>query len=223
VAWDRVDVLIPETYFEEPPLAEDLGGRVETLCFVDIRARETATSASRRFAFRLPARLQLFYSASSEEVEEEEKVRVFTSRSGEVFVADLSVVQGSENVSEIFRALASARIRLAGYTDMAGLFVEGARINGTGTGVNHAVMEGIISEMARWKGDPTVLFRVALGAGKAGDNDFTFVRLKDLPRLNGVFTGIGFEDIQLAVQSGVRKTMSGEAQRKSPMEEIARY
>jgi hypothetical protein len=35
-----------------------------------------------------------------------------------------------------------------------------------------------------------------------------------------VFTGIGFEDIQLAVQSGVRKTLKNEIQRSSPMENL---
>ena len=74
--------------------------------------------------------------------------------------------------------------------------------------------------MVRWKQDVTVPLRIPLAAGKAQDTDFQFVKLKDLPRQNSVFTGIGFEDIQLAVQSGVRKTMMKEPQHISPMESL---
>jgi hypothetical protein len=224
VSWARVDIMIPDLFFSDPPLAEDMGGRVETLCFCDVRARETEGAPPRYFGIRLPARLQFTYSDSSEEHDEDgEKVRVFSSVLGEVLVADVNVVQSSENVSEIFRALAGARIRGAGYTDLADLFIEGSKINGASTGVTRGLMEALVSEMARWNKDPAVPFRIPLVAGKAKEGDFNFAKLRDLPRINSVFTGVGFEDIQLSVQSAVRKSMTGETQRDSPMEALLRY
>lgn len=221
VAWDRVDVLVPESYFADPPLAEDLGGIVDVLCFVDVRARETDGSKPRTFGIRLPARVRLRYSEASEEQDEDgDAVRVFSSKAGDVLIDDVNVVQSSDNVSGLFRVLAGARITGVSYEDLASLFIDGAKLNGAGTGVTRSVLEAIIAEMARWSKDQSVPLRVPLAAGKATDRDFRFVKLKDLPRLNSVFTGIGFEDIQLAVQSGVRKTMSGEPQRISPMEEL---
>ena len=221
--WDRVDVLIPETYFADPPLAEDFGGVVEVLCFVDFRAYEKPDSKPRLFGVRLPARVRLGYVDSGiEEDSDGDKLRVFTARAGDVLIADLNIVQSSDNVSGLFRVLAGARITGVSYTDLAGLFIDGAKLNGAGTGVTRSVLEAVISEMARWSKDPSIPLRVPLAAGRASEEDFRFVKLKDLPRLNSVFTGLGFEDIQLAAQSAVRKTMSGERQRPSPMEELVK-
>ncbi len=219
--WDRVEFLIPESYFAEPPLAEDLGGSVEVLCFVDVRAYEKEGSKPRLFGIRLPARVRVRYSSADVETDEDgDKVRVFSSGAGDILIDDVNVVQSSDNVSGLFRVLAGARITGVSYEDLASLFIDGAKLNGAGTGVTRSVLEAAISEMARWSKDTSVPLRVPLAAGKATQEDFRFVKLKDLPRLNSVFTGIGFEDIQLAVQSGVRKTMSGEPQRPSPMEEL---
>ena len=219
--WDRIEFLIPESYFAEPPLAEDLGGSVEVLCFVDVRAYEKEGSKPRLFGIRLPARVRVRYSSADVETDEDgDKVRVFSSGAGDILIDDVNVVQSSDNVSGLFRVLAGARITGVSYEDLASLFIDGAKLNGAGTGVTRSVLEAAISEMARWSKDTSVPLRVPLAAGKATQEDFRFVKLKDLPRLNSVFTGIGFEDIQLAVQSGVRKTMSGEPQRPSPMEEL---
>ena len=223
VAWSRVDVLIPDSYFADPPLAEDLGGIVEVLCFVDVRAYETESSEARTFAIRLPAKMRLRYNETSVETSDEgDKFRVFSSSAGDILVDDVNVVQSADNVSALFRVLAGARITGVSYVDLASLFIDGAKLNGAGTGVTRSVLEAVISEMARWNEDPSIPLCIPLATGRATDKDFRFVKLKDLPRLNSVFTGIGFEDIQLAVQSGVRKTMSGQSQRTSPMEELVK-
>lgn len=220
-AWDRVEFMIPEAYFSDPPLAEDLGGSVDLLCFVDVRAYEKEGSKPRTFGIRLPAKVRVRYTEATIETDEDgDKVRVFASRAGDILIDDVNVVQSSDNVSGLFRVLAAARITGVSYVDLASLFIDGAKLNGAGTGVTRSVLEAAISEMARWNKDTSVPLRIPLAAGRATEEDFRFVKLKDLPRLNSVFTGVGFEDIQLAVQSSVRKTMSGEPQRPSPMEEL---
>ena len=221
VTWNKVDVLIPDSYFATPPLAEDLGGVIEVLCFVDIRAYEKEGSKPQMFGVRLPSRLRIRYSDKSTEMdEEEETVHVFTSYEGDILIENLNIVQSSDNVSSLFRILAGARITGVSYTDLARLFIDGAQLNGADTGVTRSILESAISEMARWDKDPSIPLRIALNNGKASEEDFQFIKLKDLPRLNSVFTGIGFEDIQLAVQSAVRKTAAGEPQRSSPMEDL---
>lgn len=224
VLWHRLDVLVPEQYFSDPPLAEDLARVVEVLGFFDVRAFEKEGSAPRRFGFRLPARLRLNYTETSVETDEDgDKVRVFTAFAGSTLVDDVNIVQSSDNVSALFRVMASARITGISYVELAGMFIEGAKLNGANPGVTRTVLEAAISELVRWSKDPSTPLRIALAGGKATENDLHLVKLKDLPRLNSVFTGVGFEDIQLAVQSGVRKTRSGEPERTSPMEELVRY
>jgi hypothetical protein len=225
VLWNRIDILIPESYFDsQAPLVEDLGGCLETICLFDVRATETETSKPRLFGVRLPARLLLQYGESSTEGEGDEQVRVFTLRAGDVLCKSLSVVQSANNVGEIFRAMVGAKLTGVAYSDFAALFADGAKINGASAGVTRAVLEAVVADMARYPKDINVPLRNALAKSLVkSEDDFTMVKLKDLPRLNGVFSGIGFEDIQLAVQSGVRKTMSGEPQRESPMESILTY
>ena len=219
--WNQVDLLVPDSYFASPPLAEDLGGVIEVLCFIDVRAYEKEGSKPKMFGIRLPARIRLRYTEQSTETDEDgETVHVFTSRAGDILVENLNIVQSSDNVSALFRVLAGARITGVSYVDLASLFIDGAKLNGAGTGVTRSVLEAAISEMARWNKDPSIPLRIPLSQGKATEEDFRFVKLKDLPRLNSVFTGIGFEDIQLAVQSAVRKTMAGEKQQASPMEDL---
>ena len=221
--WNTVEILIPETYFQDPPLAEDMGGIVETLAFFDVRATEKESSQPRMFGVRLPAKLRVRYrEARSETDAEGDALRVFVAGAGDVLVDDLNIVQSSDNVSALFRVMAGARITGVSYTDMANLFIEGAKLNGANPGVTRMMLEALTAEMARWKKDLSIPLRVPLAAGKASENDVVFVKLKDLPRLNSVFTGLGFEHIQLAVQSGVRKTMAGDPQRVSPMEDIVK-
>ena len=219
--WDHIEVLIPESYFNEPPLAEDMGGSVEVLAFIDVRAYEKPDSKPELFGIRLPARVRIRYCDSGNELDEEgDRVRTFISRADDVLIDDINVVQSSDNVTSLFRVMASARITGVSYTDMSKLFIEGAKLNGAKTGVPPMILEAIVCEMARWTGDVTIPLRVKLAAGQATEEEFRFLKLKELPRLNSVFTGLGFEDIQLAIQTGVRKTLSNEPQRESPMERL---
>ena len=223
VKWDRIEILIPESYFNDPPLAEDLGNTVEVLSFIDVRAYEKPDSSPRLFGIRLPARLRINYLQASTEIDEDgERVHVFTTRQGEVLVDDVNAVQSSDNVTALFRVMASARITGVSYADLSSLFIDGAKLNGAKTGVTPSILEALISEMARWSEDTSVPLRIPLVAGKATESDFQVVKLKDLPRLNSVFTGLGFEDVQLAIQSGVRKTLNKEPQRESPMERLVK-
>jgi hypothetical protein len=223
-SWWKVEFLIPESFFQDPPLAEDDGGSVETLMFLTVRATEKPDSRPRLFAVSLPARLRILYSASGEEADGEgETVRVFSASEGEVVAGSVEIIQSFDNVLGLFRVLASARVTNVGYEELASLFIDGSALNGSNAGATRSMLEAMVSEMARWKKDESVPLRIPMAAGKAGPTDFRFAKLKDLPRLNGVFTGVGFEDIQLAVQSGVRKTMRGEPQRVSPVEEVLKY
>jgi hypothetical protein len=80
-AWDRVEFMILEAYFSDPPLAEDLGGSVDLLCFVDVRAYEKEGSKPRTFGIRLPAKVRVRYTEATIETDEDgDKVRVFASR-----------------------------------------------------------------------------------------------------------------------------------------------
>ena len=224
VDWDRIDVLIPDEYFVEPAIAADLGGTVDVLCFVDIRAYPKADGKPQNFGIRLPARVKINYSSvNAETTSDGDTVRVFTALKNEVFIEDLLIIQSADNVSALFKVLATARVKGVSYGDLCNLFVDGANLNGSKTGATRGVIEAIISEMVRWDKDINIPLRVAMNRGKATAEDFTVVKLKDLPRLNSVFAGVGFEDMQLSVQSAVRKTNTGEAQRKSVMEDLIHY
>jgi hypothetical protein len=221
ITWDRIDILVPDSFFNDPPLAEDMGSFINVLCFIDVRGYEKADSKPKLFGIRLPARVNINYNeASIEEDDEGEKIHVFTLNKDDIFINNLNIIQSSDNVSNLFRILAGARIKGISYIDLANLFIDGAKLNGAGTGVTRSVLEALISEMTRWDKNISIPFRIALASGKAKEDDFHFIKLKDLPRQNSVFTGIGFEDIQLAVQSGVRKTLKNEIQRSSPMENL---
>ena len=167
-AWDPVEFMIPEAYFSDPPLAEDLGGSVDLLCFVDVRAYEKEGSKPRTFGIRLPAKVRVRYTEATIETDGDgDKVRVFASRAGDILIDDVNVVQSSDNVSGLFRVLAAARITGVSYVDLASLFIDGAKLNGAGTGVTRSVLEAAISEMARWNKDTSVPLRIPLAAGRA--------------------------------------------------------
>jgi hypothetical protein len=222
--WWKVEFLIHESSFQDPPIAEDFGDSVDALMFLTVRATEKINSKPRIFSFNLPVRLRVYYSNQTTEADSEgENYRVFSANEGEVIFTTMRFVQSFDNVINLFAILASARITNVDYEELANLFITGSNLNGSNLGVSRVLVEAMISDMARWTKDRSVPLRLALSQGKAKPEDFSFVKLKDLPRLNSAYAGIGFEDIQLAVQTGVRQTMQKVPQRISPIEEVLKY
>jgi len=223
-----VDFLIPDAFFRSPPIAEDLGNRVDTIGLADLRvwADEASRKPSEQ-SLRIPGDVSLGYSErlpdeviERDDDDEDDTYRVYRCHRGEAFIRSTAIIQNAEAVAKIFKAITGARLRGVGYTDLVDLFIEGSRLNGTSPGVTRGLLEAMISEMARHSDDPTQPLRIPLAAGKAEAGDFEFRRLKELPRTQSVFAGLGFEDVNAAVQSGLLRTRTKTRQSVSPMEDL---
>ena len=225
VDWERVEIHVPDSYFDEPSIAENYDGILNTVAFVDIVGyMDEKTVKPRKFALRLPARLHFSYSDTSKFTDETgERFRVFTAYRGEVLLEKMKIVRSAANVLELFKIISGARITEVEYDELAALLIDGSELNGVNLGLPNAVLEAMVADMARWNKDDTIPLRVALNTGKATTNDFKFIRLKSLPRLNSVMTGISFEDINMAVQTGIVTTIKNRRQNISPVEHYMKF
>jgi hypothetical protein len=225
VAWARVSVLVPEVYFTEPAIAEDLNGRVSTIFFLELLALDKEGGKERRFAVALPAEMIFNYTDSETLTDKEsgEKIRVFNLYKDDVFLETTNTIQNAGYLTQIFKIIAGARIRGVAYENLPNLLIEGSKLSGVGLPIARVLVEAIISELARWDKDESLPLRIPLAKGKALPNEYHLSKLKNIPRLNSVFSGIGFEDINLAVQTAVVKSRTNTKQRISPVEKVIKY
>lgn len=225
VTYDRLSVLMPESYFTEPALAEDYNGRVSSIFFLDLVGQEKEGGKERRFSIALPAEMIFNYTDSTTLTDSEsgEKIRVFNLYKNDVFLDTTEIIQNSGFVLQIFKIIAGARIKNVAYEDIPNLLIEGSKLNKVNLSISRVLIEAIVSELARYDKDESLPLRIPLAKGKASSNDFTLSKLKNIPRLNSVFSGIGFEDINLAVQTAVIKSRNNTKQRISPVEKVIKY
>ena len=141
-----------------------------------------------------------------------------------MWIDSLNFIQSVNNVSLIFRVLSSGRINpsTTKYFDIPTMFSNSAKLNNVNPGVVRTLFEAMISDMARWTKDISIPYRIKLAQGQAKDDEYVLLKLKDMPRRNNVFGGIGFEDITTAVQSGVAMTLNNIPMRDSPLEQLAK-
>ena len=240
---DKVEAFIPAAYFDNPPLAVNTGRACNTIGYFMIKAYKGKQVTS--FFIKVPARVDVLFdeisqsvSADEETVDEEIETPSkvdndideddtdelnytrLTTFKGNTFIKNAIIVCSPANVSGFFDVVMMGKLKGIPYEDLALTFLRAAKINKARVGANPMILRAIISELVR---NPANGQQFRLTMKSKTDTNFKMVKLKDLPKLNSVFGGLAFEDINTSVQSGVVKTLSAEKQTISPLEAVIYY
>jgi hypothetical protein len=221
---DHLDIYVPKEYFEDE-IAEIVGEAIKTIGILFMRVRN-GESQGVFHKMVVPNVVTFNYSGESESTEsffgEPESYMVYTLERDEVFMVSEMFITSAKNVEKYANCLHAGRIPAGKYADNFTQYLDIQRSNGMSMGVPSSTLEVIISELARWSGDITVPYRLALAKG-AGPSDFKMSRIKQLPYLNGTYSAVAFEDIGLALINGVVRSARGTEEPSTPMEDVVKY
>lgn len=218
----KVSFLIP-SYFFIDRLAEDFGSKVQTYFIFNAIVQQTEKSKPEKRTILLPVKWNLFFDETYTDTIDGQKVNVYVVNKGTTFVDSVNIVQTADSMKAIFEIISKAQFRDVPYESLVKIFFETAALNKVNTGATPVIFEAIVSELARFKTNPTIPFRIPFAAGKATKEDFIFTKIKEIPKLNSTFGGLGFENIVSATQSGVVRGLKDEKENISPLEKVSRY
>lgn len=219
----EIKIKIPTFFFIEPKLADDYGNRVSSMFIFDMYVKQLENSKERKFKIALPSELTFYYDRMEKMDVGDDKYNMYIIDKGTTFVDNINIVQSALNMQKVFNIISTAKLTEVEYDNVVDIFFDAAKINAANPGTTPVIFEAIVAELARYRKDVSIPFRNALGRGIAKADEYAFARITDLPKINSVFAGIGFEDITASVQSGVVKSEQNKPQNISRLEDIAKY
>jgi len=108
------------------------------------------------------------------------------------------------------------------YNETVRTYKYNSELNGISLGIPDILLEVMMGELLRDQRDETIPFRKI--AGKTGKNfGYRSAKLKELPFINSVFQGLAFENINIAIQKGLKLSKNNKNQAISPIEEVIHY
>ena len=141
---------------------------------------------------------------------------VLSYKKGEIIIDQMGYFKGPKPAIKFLDLLTTGKFDNLSGEDLVNLFINNLALNGISSGVQNEIIEVMVSEMVRWKQDPSVAYR--LKYGKVSADDFELMNIKDIARTTSVFSAISFEDVKKAVQSAVYISRTGQKQTYSPIE-----
>lgn len=133
-----------------------------------------------------------------------------------------SSVQNAENCEFFLKLLTSGKIPSGiKYDDVMHLWIKNLQINNVNPGVPYLTLQLIISELYRYRNDPTKQYRKVAGTGeKIEDSQYFNSNVNDATAYSSVFAGVTFERYSDKMASSLVMSKKGIKQTKSPVEMV---
>lgn len=142
---------------------------------------------------------------------------------GDEIMSATSVVAEIGNVEKFINLLIEGNIpNTINYSKVLELFINSMLINKQNLGVSAVVLSVVISEIYRYKKDPTSPFRKVIGKGQAGELDYLAANARAVCANNSTFSALTFEDIDSMLVSAINKSRYNKKENESPVEQIIR-
>lgn len=223
-----LEAYIPAYYF--PKCAKEFGrdfqvyGLFPYMTFTDT----DKSGPSKLEIFGLPT--VFFTTPTSYEVREiqfqrgaKDKYYVLQYNRGDTMVKNTEVIQTMKNVEILLDLLTYGNIiDTLPYGDVVKLVVKAMRINGTSLRTPLVTIEGVISEIYRYRKDPSYPLRFYIGKEFTNDMQYNYQasNLREVCGANSSFSAVTFEDVDTALTLAISKSRYGRRQADSPVEEL---
>ncbi|MGL6099533.1 MAG: hypothetical protein ACRC0G_07895 [Fusobacteriaceae bacterium] len=197
----------------EPTESDIAKAKLETFCLPSLM-ESTPTEQE--------IRLMVADNAIEGTIRESHKVLKFYN--GDLLVKNLNIIKDVANVEIFLKILNSAKIpRTIPYDALPKMLERCVDLNGINARVSPLVYETLMTEICRYFKDPSKPFRLVIGAGKAGQNEYIPMRIRGIAQNNSAYTGITFEEFDASALTAINKTRSGVEQQVSPIEKVLKY
>lgn len=223
----KINSYIPQYYFDSS-MAQELGEVIQTFGVFNIEVFMTESGEPELYSIDLPIDVKLAFTESSKCTRnfnntKDEEYRVFTCYKHAVFIHNALHIENSQGTVHFLNFLLNGKLpESIKYSDLPKTMKDNAKMNGINLGVPSSIVEVVMSEMSRDRKDPTIPFRKI--AGKTGaETGYESARIREIPSMSSTWAGLGFEDINTAILSGLVAKREGRKQQVSPTEELLYY
>ena len=221
VALKKLQVVTYQDMFDDG-LAEIVDDKLVTFGFITFRVPKG--NSYEEYKLELP--LEITINAAN--IYKEESAYFIDFEVNDVIIDQttylVSAPIGSKNANDFLTLLIGGKIVPDRLEDLVEMFKENTILNQTTLRVQSALIEAMVSELARYKDNEMVPFRIATKNPKVNlEKDFVMVNIKDVARLSSVFNAISFEDTKKSLESAVLMTKRNDSQSISPVEAVLKF
>ena len=215
VCKQAVKIIIPKTNFDNN-LSEFKDSQIITQGLFKMSSMDGKDN----FEVKLPLSIKLnFYDMTSDSDN-----FYFPYKENDVIIEDMVFIPNVKQASAFLNLLTAGKINTNSFTDTVDVFKKSMSYNKVNINVPSELVECMIAEMARYKNDTTIPFRIAYGTIKGvSESDYMMFNYKDIARMTSVFGAVSFEDIKKSMQSAVFMTRTNQDQTITPTESVLKY
>nr|DAF63257.1 MAG TPA: hypothetical protein [Myoviridae sp. ctXXl13] len=134
------------------------------------------------------------------------------------------VVKDSVNAALFLSMITKGKLpKTIKYTDLITVFNKNKALSGVNFGVPSSIEELVLAVSYRDKNDITRKFATVIGAGKAGEYDYTTTSIRKICQYASTFSAMTFEDVNSMIITSVNRTRHKKNEMDSPVEKILKY
>ena len=209
VALAPIDILIPKRNFDVN-LASEVDETIQTFGTFAIRSGD----GKRNFNVKFPLKLSLNVFDRTSDTEN----IILHYKANDIVIDRMTYFKGPKPANAFLDLFTSGKFVGLTQEELVKLLNDNVRLNGASTGMNSELAEVMISELVRYKKDPSIPYRMVSNKVPETPENAIFMPIKEVARTSSVFAALAFEDVKKAVQASVFMTRTDQEQVVSPIE-----
>lgn len=229
------EAYIPDELFKDidadapkSAVAYMIGNYVHTIGLFNIRFMDSENDDPKKYklkTFNYPTAIDTYPSSIirrrlSLNDEEPQLYRVLQYIRGDIMMS-ARVVQATDNCEMFMNMLLKGKIpNSIPYDQLIHIWHNNFKINGIGPEAPSVTLQFIISEMCRYKEDPSKQFRKIVGKGGVSMNDYIPGNMRSVASYTNVMNALTFENMGEMITTSINITRSGEKQDQTPLEKV---
>lgn len=227
---DYIEAYVGAKYFKKG-LNEILGDKVTIMGIFNFKVgdKDGDVSKSKIHTFKFPT-MMMTKPTSIEDIEQEiipgtgvQKYKVLKYYKNDAMMVTTQIVTSIDNVETFVNLLIAGNLpNTLKYSDVMNLFLKNISINKQKLGITALILSIVISEIYRYKKDPSLPFRKVIGLGKANELEYLASNARTVCSNNGTFNALTFEDPNTMLVTSINKLRYHKKENPSPLEKIIR-
>lgn len=177
--------------------------------------------------FNYPNMIEMYPTSITKEKltidDETENYRVLHFEKGDIMMNSY-VKKSAANCETFLTLITTGKIPSSlSYEGILQACMKNFEINDVNPGVPSVTLQLIISEMCRYRKDPSLQFRKVAGKGNVDSHDYKSANMNEVSSYSSVMAALTFERFSDKLASTLYMTKTGAKQTKSPIEKIISY
>lgn len=220
---------LPVTYFDPSGnFASDNGQTITTLGIFNVGIFENDKLKEMKL-FSVPTWIDLFVEDSEfrditfEWSDGPIKCKVLKYFKNAKFMSS-SVIEEASQLTAFIDVVNSGKVpRCVPYgTQLIDIWWRNQDLNGESLKVPSVILELILSVLSRPRSNKSIKFSTVAGKpdSKVGEFDYMMMRIREICRHTSTFTALTYEDKNAMITTALNRTMDGEPEKDSPVEDI---